>query len=118
MDVVSTPPGWPPDDIKRIVDSLADGLLIADTGGIVLYTNPSAADLLGWRPDQLNGQSISLLADSTYPEWPSLFEAFIRDDPGGIMGKPFDVSLRHETGPPLESSWSLVRAWAVTVVNS
>ncbi len=98
MDVVSTPPGWPPDDIKRIVDSLADGLLIADTGGIVLYTNPSAADLLGWRPDQLNGQSISLLADSTYPEWPSLFEAFIRDDPGGIMGKPFDVSLRRENG--------------------
>ena len=95
---MSTPPGWPPDDIRRIVDALADGLLIADTGGTILYANPSAADLLGWGHDELNGQSISLLADSTYPEWPNLFGAFVGDDPDGPMGNPFEVSLRRGNG--------------------
>ena len=98
VEVVSTPPGWPPDYIRRIVDALADGLLIADTGGTILYANPSAADLLGWGHGELNGQSISLLADSTYPEWPNLFGAFVSDDPDGPMGNPFEVSLRRGNG--------------------
>ena len=46
---------WPPDDIRRIVDALADGLLILDADSRILYLNPAAEHLLEFAHGELVG---------------------------------------------------------------
>ncbi|WP_022663826.1 sigma-54 interaction domain-containing protein [Desulfospira joergensenii] len=46
---------------KRIVDTLLDGILVVDTGGTILSTNPSAERLTGYSKEELEGNSCRIL---------------------------------------------------------
>jgi two-component system response regulator HydG len=46
---------------KNIIDTLQDGILVLDTGGIILATNPSAERLTGYSKEELEGSSCSIL---------------------------------------------------------
>ncbi|WDP92720.1 MAG: sigma 54-interacting transcriptional regulator [Desulfobacter sp.] len=46
---------------KNIVDSLQDGIMVVDTGGIIRAVNPSVEKLTGYPKDELLGQSCRIL---------------------------------------------------------
>ena len=46
---------------KRIVDTLRDGIIVVDTGGIIQATNPSAERLTGYQASELEGNSCRML---------------------------------------------------------
>lgn len=46
---------------KNIIDTLQDGIIVVDTGGIIHATNPSAAKLTGYTQKELLGNSCRIL---------------------------------------------------------
>lgn len=46
---------------KRIIDTLQDGILVLDTGGIIHATNPAAERLTGYTKSELTGSSCRVL---------------------------------------------------------
>jgi len=52
-----------PDDttLARLVDAMADAVVIADTGGIIVYWNSAAERLFGWTASEAIGGSLDLI---------------------------------------------------------
>ncbi len=46
---------------KRIIDTLQDGILVLDTGGVIHATNPAAERLTGYSKAELTGRSCRIL---------------------------------------------------------
>ena len=46
---------------KNIIDTLQDGIIVVDTGGVIQATNPSAAKLTGYTQEELMGNSCRIL---------------------------------------------------------
>jgi PAS domain S-box-containing protein len=89
---------WPPDDIRRIIDAIGEGLLIVDSTGHILYANPAGEELLASGPGDLVGTSVSSLVDQKYPEWMKYFDELVAGDPFGFAGKRLDVTLQRNDG--------------------
>ncbi|MBF0584262.1 MAG: PAS domain S-box protein [Magnetococcales bacterium] len=47
--------------LREITSTLAEGLYVVDREGLITFTNPAASTLLGWREEELLGQSAHLL---------------------------------------------------------
>lgn len=45
-------------DLRQLVDANADGILLCDPGGVILYANPAAATLLGRPSAELAGEEL------------------------------------------------------------
>ena len=41
---------------KRIVENVADGIIVQDQNGIITFVNPAGARMLGYKPEELIGQ--------------------------------------------------------------
>lgn len=52
-----------PDDttLARLVDAMADAVIVADPGGQIVYWNPAAERLFGWPASAALGQSLDLI---------------------------------------------------------
>lgn len=48
--------------VRMILDNVVDGILTTDEYGIILAINPAGADIFGYPPAEIIGQSISILA--------------------------------------------------------
>lgn len=51
----SSPPGTSKSQLRDIIESLADGIVIVDAGGVIRFANPAAARLFNRNPDGLVG---------------------------------------------------------------
>ncbi len=102
---------WPPEDIRRIVDSLTDGLFIAGPGGRLLYLNPAAEHLLELSPGELNGEPLERLLPPANLEWRERFEQLLAGRSEGLLGQGHDMRLR--TGKGDEVLVELVLSTAV-----
>src|ERR1700744_4321853 len=47
-------------EVRFLVDKNADGILVVDAEGIILFANPAAEDLFGRQSNQLIGSSIGI----------------------------------------------------------
>src|ERR1700676_2840768 len=93
VDSPSRQASWPPEDIRRIVDALGDGLLVAEPTGRILYANPAAEDMLSWPRGDILGKTIEALLGSKYAEWTQRFESIFTGAPSDLLAKPLDISL-------------------------
>lgn len=55
-------------DLARLVHSLADGVVIADSAGTIVYWNEAATRLFGWSADHAVGQSLDLIIPERHRE--------------------------------------------------
>jgi two-component system sensor kinase FixL len=52
--------------LQAIIDTATDGIITIDSKGIVESVNPSAAQLFGYHPEEIIGNNVSMLMDSTH----------------------------------------------------
>jgi sigma-B regulation protein RsbU (phosphoserine phosphatase) len=79
--------------LRHVVDSLSDGVVVADAGGRCVLFNPAARRLLGRDPGEV-----------AVGEWPSAFHCFLPDmvTPCAAAQMPLARALRGETFSNLE----------------
>ncbi|MGH2676216.1 MAG: PAS domain-containing protein, partial [Actinomycetota bacterium] len=58
-------------DLEALLESLPDGVLVADADGRYVYANQAGLELLGYGLDELRSMKVSDLLD-TSPEWPGI----------------------------------------------
>ena len=49
------------DELVRLVHELADGVIVADTSGRIVFWNPAATRIFGWTGDDVLGRSLDLI---------------------------------------------------------
>ncbi|UUX95641.1 ATP-binding protein [Aquabacterium sp. J223] len=79
--------------LRLILESAADGLFGVDESGCVRFANPAACSQLGWSPDDLMGQSYSVLMRSA-DDGRALAEV-LRD---GVPAREDQAMFRHRDG--------------------
>jgi PAS domain S-box-containing protein len=84
---------WPPDDVKRIVDSLADGMLVVGNAASILYVNPAASAMLGRPPGDLIGRSIAEILPPDEAHWANLLAAAVEGTSNEIVGSRQELIL-------------------------
>jgi PAS domain S-box-containing protein len=89
---------WPPDDIRRIVDALADGILILDAESQVQYLNPAAEHLLEFPDGELVGQQVSRILLPGQAEWLAKAERLVAGGSNELLGVRHDLLLQTGKG--------------------
>jgi two-component system cell cycle response regulator len=85
--------------LRMIVDNMAEGLLIIETGGRIQYSNPACDNYLGYRPGQLAGHAIGdLLAAPLVQEYLAWFAACAADPGGAAQPGAREVAVRLHDG--------------------
>ncbi len=93
------------DYLKQVFAALADAVLVLDAEGRVEFANAAAADLLGWRQDELRGREArALLASPEQAE--RLDPARLSEVLAAGALERTDLLLRARHGPPIPVSWS------------
>jgi PAS domain S-box-containing protein len=119
-EALSDQDSWPPEDVKRIVDSLADGMLVLGAGASILYLNPAASAMLGRSSHELIGRSLTEILPPDESRWANLLTAAIEGTSTEIVGSRQDLTLLGGQGRrvPVElvASVGITRAgWPVAI---
>ncbi|MCW2238467.1 sensor histidine kinase [Azospirillum canadense] len=79
---------------RAIVDTAPDAIVTTDTRGVLQWANGAAAQQFGYRPNELIGQSVSLVLAEGSPDWSSLVDrdAVDRQAPIELIGRRRDGS--------------------------
>ena len=112
---------WPPEDVKRIVDALADSILVVGASAKILYLNPAASSLLGRLSTDLIGRSVAGILPPEQTHWEDLLAAAVEGISTDIVGSRHELSLLDGKGRrvPVELvvSIGLTRiGWPVAIV--
>jgi len=96
---------------QRIAMSLGDGLVCADTNGLITVWNPTASAIFGYSSDEMLGRPLGKICSAT--DDPSTFDSFsILDLPPDLLqapgGKLVEIFGRRKNGEffPLEACFS------------
>jgi PAS domain S-box-containing protein len=84
---------WPPEDVKRIVDSLADGVLVIGTAASILYLNPAASAMLRRPSKDLIGHSLNRILPPDESHWAELLAAAVEGTSTEVVGSRQELSL-------------------------
>ncbi len=91
-------PAWPPEDVKRIVDVLADSIFVIDGSATVLYLNPAASTLLGRAAPDLIGRPMAEILPPDQVHWVDLLTDAIEGSSTEIAGSYHKLSLLDSKG--------------------
>jgi PAS domain S-box-containing protein len=83
---------------RAFIDSASDGIVVVDTGGIVLYMNRAAEEVTGYARDGLAGRSLKQIVPESYR--PRLEEAIARASASEPIDN-FDLELVTTSGDHL-----------------
>jgi len=102
--------------VGRVVESMADALVIVDTAGRIERTNAAARHLLGRETDALAG--MPFVAISPSPEIPATPKALLERAPDGVL-RNLDLDLHLSSGRrvPVSVSCGLVRDKSGTIAG-
>ncbi len=91
-------PEWPPDDIRRIVDALADGIMIVGPGSRILYLNPAAEHLLEFGHGEVAGAHVSRILPPGQGAWLAQVDPPLAEESNELLGVRHDLLLRTGKG--------------------
>ena len=94
-------------DLRAIVDTVPDSLVMVDHEGIIVRFSPGAQQQFGWDVEEVVGQNISMLMPSPYREQhPDFFKRQIDTRASSVLGRPRLLSGLHKDGStfPIEVS--------------
>ncbi|MDD2463024.1 MAG: PAS domain S-box protein, partial [Desulfobulbus sp.] len=95
--------------LKAITDSALDAILMMDSQGNLSYWNPAAEQMLGYRADEVLGQSLhQLLAPPRFhSDHNRAFDHFLQTGRGQAIGKTLELSALRKDGEEIIISLSL-----------
>jgi serine phosphatase RsbU (regulator of sigma subunit) len=96
--IIRIDPDWPPDDIRRIVDALADGIVILDAESRILYLNPAAEHLLELSQGELDLQHISRILQPGQARWLARAGDLVAGESTELLGVRHNLLLRTGKG--------------------
>ncbi|MDD5395034.1 MAG: ATP-binding protein [Thiothrix sp.] len=87
---------------RTIVDSIADALVVTDSSGTIIETNPAVLDVFGYTQSELQGQNVTLLmyAEQASPH-AGYLQRYLSSGKANILGKPRQLQVRHKNGQPI-----------------
>jgi PAS domain S-box-containing protein len=94
-------------EIGAIVNNLADCIVMIDSRGTIRRVNPALKRILGYTPEEVVGQGVSLLMpDPQRAQHAGYLERYLRTGEARIIGSSREVEGRHKDGHliPLELS--------------
>ena len=82
-----------------LLTALPVGVVVTDTAGRIVMTNPALDRLFGYAADELTGQAVERLIPAHLAHrHPALREAFVRASQGQAIGTRRDLTARHRQG--------------------
>lgn len=92
---------------RTIVDTALEGIWVLDLDSVTTYVNPRAAEMLGYRPEEVLGRTVfEFMDESLHPE-----ALRIRERRRTGLAEQFDFRLRHRNGTDV---WLSVSASPLT----
>lgn len=95
---------------RAIVDTAPDAIITTDTRGMVQWMNGTATRQFDYRPDELIGQSVTVLLGDDAPDWIAMAE---RSGPGAAgrdaATQPVELSGRRRDGSHIDLELSMAR---------
>ena len=92
--------------LQSMIDSAAAGIITIDDEGIVESVNSAAEKLFGYRPDEIVGQSVSLLMPAPYQDAHDGYLASYKETGRSeIVGTNRELQARRRDGTVFPSSW-------------
>jgi len=90
------------EELLAIVENQADGVLTIDTQGVVRSANQAMARILGYAPDELVGNNITMLMpESERNTHHTHIERYLRTGQAHIIGISREVEGVHKSGEPI-----------------
>lgn len=84
---------------KAVTDNVADGIVISDEFGRIVFVNPALTRIFGYPPEELVGQSVNMLMPSPYRERHDEYvEQYMRTRDSRLMGRSRELVGMHEDG--------------------
>ncbi len=90
---------------REVYENAADLICIVDLNGDFISINPFVERMLGYRPADLIGQPVNVLAQV---EQSLLIDEYIRDAIQAKEMKLFDIRLQSTAGKVIETRWSCI----------
>lgn len=92
---------------RTIVDTAHEGIWVVDLDSVTTYVNHRAAEMLGYRPDEVLGRAVfEFIDESLHPE-----ALKIRERRHTGLAEQFDFPLRHRDGADI---WLSISASSIT----
>jgi PAS domain S-box-containing protein len=98
--------------LQAITDAASDAIVLIDDEEKIVYWNPSANKMLGYRFEEVEGQSIQIVIPARYRETHTrAFRRFIETGQGTFLGKTYEAAALKKDGEeiPIELSISAIR---------
>lgn len=98
--------------LRAAVDAAPDGMLVVSASGVIEFANPMTAQLFGYSPGELVGQSVDvLLPEGLRHAHAGLRDSYMQHPRPRPMGSGLDLRGRQRSGAefPIEVSLSAVR---------
>lgn len=85
--------------LQTILDTAVDAVIVIDAHGIIRQCNPSVTRLLGYTPEDLLGQNVSLIMPAPYrEEHDHYLTTYLATGNKRVIGKGREVTARHKNG--------------------
>ncbi|MFA5110802.1 MAG: PAS domain S-box protein [Desulfobaccales bacterium] len=86
----------------RVLESMAEGVIVTDAEGFIIYTNPALDTMFGYQPGELLGQDVQKLNDYSAEEWADLSRDIMAElETSGFWAG--EVRTRRKDGTPFYS---------------
>jgi diguanylate cyclase (GGDEF)-like protein/PAS domain S-box-containing protein len=84
---------------SHFLETLPDGVLLVNSSGKIALANSQVSDLFGYRPDELQGQSVQILVPEIKRETHAGYMAgFLSNPKRRLMGTVMELSGMHKDG--------------------
>src|SRR5436189_471699 len=79
-----------------VLDAAPDATVVVDTTGRIVYANPRTADVLGWSPSELVGQTVDVLLPAELrSRHTGHMAGFLKSPRARMMGAGLDLGALH-----------------------
>ncbi|MBA3032275.1 MAG: PAS domain S-box protein [Gammaproteobacteria bacterium] len=100
------------EETRSLVDNLLDCVINIDGQGIVRSANPAVERILGWRPDELIGQNVSVLTPEPHRSaHDGYLERYQRTNQAHIIGSGREVEGLHKNGQLIPMELAVSEYW-------
>jgi len=86
-------------DVSLLLEAMPDAVVVADMTSRIVYANAAVEGLLGWRPDELVGQSLHMIQpERLHDAHDTGFGRYVETGVGRLIGSPIRVPGRAPDG--------------------